>query len=113
MGEASASRVDGLAVTALMLLPGALIVFMGFNAGGYFPTAPAVGALVLAQLLLVRIMQSRRPFQGLAPVTLIAICALALYALITLASAAWSHSVGRALIEFDRAWFYLLVLVLL
>ena len=35
--EAPATRAGGLAVTALMLLPGALIVFMGFNAGGYFP----------------------------------------------------------------------------
>src|SRR2546425_8759957 len=102
-----------LAVTALMLLPGALIVFMGFNAGGYFPATPAFAALVLAQILVVRIMQSRRPFEGLAPVTLVAIAALGLYALMTLLSAAWSHSMGRALIEFDRAWLYLLILVLL
>ncbi len=68
-----------------MLLPGALIVFMGFNAGGYFPATPAVAALVLAQILLVRIMQSRHPFEGLAPVTLVAIAALGLYTLMTLA----------------------------
>jgi hypothetical protein len=105
-------RAGGFAVTALMLLPGALIVFMGFNAGGYFPATPAVAALVLAQVLLVRIMQSRRPFEGLAPVTLVAIAALGLYALETLLSAAWSHATGRALIEFDRAWLYLLILVL-
>jgi len=95
-----------------MLLPGALVVFMGFNAGGYFPATPAVAALVLAQILLVRIMQSRQPFEGLAPVTLTAIGALGLYAAITLLSASWSHSMGRALIEFDRAWLYLLILVL-
>ena len=71
-----------------------------------------VAALVLAQILLVRIMQSRRPFEGLAPVTLVAIAALGLYALMTLLSASWSHSTSRALIEFDRAWLYLLVLVL-
>jgi O-Antigen ligase len=105
-------RAGGFAITALMLLPGALIVFMGFNAGGYFPATPAVAALVLAQVLLVRIMQSRRPFEGLAPVTLVAIAALGLYALETLLSAAWSHATGRALIEFDRAWLYLLILVL-
>jgi hypothetical protein len=110
--DAPGARSGGLAVTALMLLPGALIVFMGFNAGGYFPTTPAVAALVLAQILLVRIMQSRRPFAGLAPITLLAIAALGLYALMTLLSASWSHSPSRALIEFDRAWLYLLVLVL-
>ena len=95
-----------------MLLPGALIVFMGFNAGGFFPATPALAALVLAQILLVRIMQARRPFEGLAPVTLVAIAALGLYALMTLLSASWSHSTSRALIEFDRAWLYLLILVL-
>ena len=95
-----------------MLLPGALIVFMGFNAGGYFPATPAVAALVLAQILLVRIMQSRSPFEGLAPATLVAIGALGLYALMTLASAFWSHASGRALIEFDRACLYLLILIL-
>ena len=111
-GEAPATRAGELAVTALMLLPGALIVFMGFNAGGYFPATPALAALVLAQILLVRIMQARRPFEGLAPVTLVAIAALGLYALMTLISASWSHSTSRALIEFDRAWLYLLILVL-
>jgi hypothetical protein len=105
-------RAGGFAVMALMLLPGALIVFLGFNAGGYFPATPAVVALVLAQVLLVRIMQSPRPFEGLAPATLVAIAALGLYTLMTLVSASWSHSTSRALIEFDRAWLYLLVLVL-
>jgi hypothetical protein len=106
------SRVQSPAMIALMLLPGALVVFMGFNAGGYFPAAPAVAAIVLAQILLVRIVRSRSPFEGLAPATLVAIGALGLYAALTLASALWSHSSGRALIEFDRACLYLLVLIL-
>jgi hypothetical protein len=110
--DAHTSRAGALAVTALMLLPGALIVFMGFNAGGFFPATPAVAALVLAQVLLVRIMQARHPFEGLAPVTLVAVAALGGYALLTLLSALWSHSPSRALIEFDRAWLYLLILVL-
>src|ERR1035441_513950 len=110
--EVPATRQGGLAVTALMLLPGALIVFTGFNAGGYFPATPALAALLLAQILLVMIMQSRHPFEGLAPVTLVAIAALGCYALMTLLSASWSHSTSRALIEFDRAWLYLLILVL-
>ena len=92
-GDAPTSRAGELALTALMLLPGALIVFMGFNAGGYFPATPALAAIVLAQILLVRIMQSRHPFEGLAPVTLVAIAALGLYALMTLISASWSHSI--------------------
>lgn len=99
-------------MVALMLLPGALIVLTGFNAGGYFPGTPAVVAIVLTQVLLVRILQARRPFEGIAPVTLVAVAALGAYAGLTLASALWSHATGRALIEFDRAWSYLLVLLL-
>src|ERR1039457_1794889 len=113
MGAGMATRAERLAVTALMLLPGALIVFTGFNAGGYFPATPAIAAVVLAQILLVRIMQAPRPFEGLTFSTLVAILALASYALMTLVSASWSHSTSRALIEFDRAWFYLLILLLL
>ena len=110
--DVSPSRFGSAAIAALTLLPGVLIVFLGFNSGGYFPQTPALGAIVLAQVLLVRIMQSRRPFEGLAPTTLIAIAALGLYAVMSLISAAWSHSTSRALVEFDRAWMYLLILVL-
>lgn len=110
--EAIATRTGELAITALMLLPGALIVFTGFNAGGYFPATPAIVCVVLTQILLVRILQARSPFEGFAPVTLVAVAALGLYTLMTLVSALWSHAASRALIEFDRAWMYLLILVL-
>jgi hypothetical protein len=110
--DASVVSLSELGLIGLMLLPGALIVLLGFNAGGYFPGTPAVTALVLTQILLVRIVQARHPFAGLAPITLVAIGALACYAALTLASAIWSHSMSRALIEFDRAWLYLLVLIL-
>ena len=112
VGEAIAARTGELTIAALMLLPGALVVFTGFNAGGYFPATPAIAAIVLTQILLVRILQSSRPFEGFAPATLVAIAALGLYTLLTLASALWSHAVSRALIEFDRAWLYLVILVL-
>jgi hypothetical protein len=110
--EASAAAASRLGGLALMLLPGALIVFFGFDAGGYFPAAPAVGAIVLTQILLVRILQARHPFAGFAPTTIAAIAALGGLAALTLASASWSHSLGRALVELNRAWLYLLVLVL-
>ncbi len=107
------ARVERLALTALMLLPGALIVFTGFNAGGYFPATPAILAIVLSQILFVRIVQARHPFEGLTLSTLLALGALAAYASTTLLSMLWSHATARALIEFDRAWMYLLVLLLL
>ncbi|HEV3095350.1 MAG TPA: O-antigen ligase family protein [Solirubrobacteraceae bacterium] len=107
-----ATRGERLALTLLMLLPGALIVFTGFTAGGYFPSTPAIAALVLTQILIVRLLQARHPVEGFGALTLVAVVALALYGALTLASALWSHSTGRALIAFDRVWLYLLVLVL-
>jgi O-antigen ligase len=85
------------AMVALMLLPGALVVFMSFNA---------------AQVRLVRIVCARDPFEGLTSAALVAIGCVGLYAALTLASALWSHSTSRALIEFDRVCLYLLLLVL-
>src|SRR5436309_5888674 len=102
----------GPATIALMLLPGVLVAFLGFNAGGYFPATPAVVAIVLSQVLLLRLVQARNPFAGFAPATLVAIGALTLYAALTLASGLWSHAMGRTLIEFDRALCYLLALFL-
>lgn len=107
------ARLEWLAVSALMLLPGALVVYTGFNAGGYFPLTPAIGCIVLALTLLVRVMLARRPFEGLAPATILAIAALGLYALMSLLSTLWSHALGRAMTSFDLAWLYLLTLLLL
>lgn len=109
---ARAPTGDRLARWALLVLPGALVVFFGFNAGGYFPATPAIAAVVLAQALLLRVVGARRPCEGLAPATVVAIVALAGYGALTLASALWSHSLGRALIETDRVWLYLLALTL-
>src|SRR5438128_1790296 len=102
----------GAATTLLMLQPGVRVVFLGFNAGGYFPATPALATIVLSQALLLRLVNARSPFAGFAPATLVAIGALAMYAALTLASALWSHSMGRTLIEFDRACCYLLALLL-
>ena len=94
-----------------LLLPGALVVLFAFNAGGFFPGAPAMVSVGLAVILAVRLLLRRT----LAPVTpMVALCigALALYAGWTLASASWSHSSWRAVVEYDRSLLYLLVLLL-
>jgi O-antigen ligase len=112
----AAPRSDGslsrLPAVALLLLPGALIVALGFNAGGYFPAAPAAATLMIAQILLVRFLRARDPLEGLSHTTLLLIGVLGLYAGLTLASALWSHALGRALIELNRDALYLLVIVL-
>jgi hypothetical protein len=109
--DTSSTRGERSALTLLMLLPGALIVLTGFTAGGYFPATPAIGAFVLTQILIVRLMQTRTPLDGFGALTVVAIGALTLYGGLTLASALWSHATARALIAFDRVWFYLLLLV--
>jgi O-antigen ligase len=101
-----------LAAPALMLLPGAVVVFTGFNAGGFFPDTPAFVAIVLLQILIARVLLADRPFEGFNRELLVASALLGLYALWTLASALWSDAPARALLEFDRALFYLVALVL-
>jgi O-antigen ligase len=97
---------------ALVALPGALTVYLSFNAGGFFAGTPAVVATFLAGVLAVRTVAARRPFEGASGPLAVAATALALFAIWTLLSASWSDAPGRALIEFDRALLYLLVLLL-
>src|SRR4051795_8011136 len=74
-----------IAAAALALLPGALILFFGFNGGGYFPGSVGFAALVVSQMIVVRVLVVEDPFAGfsrpLAAVTAI----LAAYAGWTLA----------------------------
>ncbi len=110
-GRAYDHRGGGVPRTLLMLLPGALVVYMGFNAGGFFPGTPALGALILLQVLLLRLLLADRPIAGFGAETIVATGALAIYTLVALISASWSQSASRALLAFDRDLFYLLALI--
>src|SRR6266545_1453148 len=101
-----------LANGALVLLPGALTVYLSFNAGGFFPNTDAFVAILLAAALIVRVSLASAPFAGFSRPLAIAAGCFALYAGWTLLSGAWSNAPGRALLEFDRALIYLLALVL-
>jgi O-antigen ligase len=98
------------AVTALV--PGAAVVFLSFNGGGFFPTAPALVAVALAALLVLQVTTHPDPFGGLNATVGLAIGALGLLTVWTLLSAGWSDAPGRALLEFSRTLGYLLALVL-
>ena len=100
-------------VVALLTLPGLLTLYLGFNSGGFFVDVTGLAAVVLALALAVRITLAERPFAGVSGPVVVAAGALALYAVLALVSASWSGSPARALLEFDRALVYLLVLVLL
>jgi O-antigen ligase len=97
---------------AALLAPGAILVFLSFQGGGFFPTAPAVVAVVLAVALILRVTLVARPFAGFNGLVGAIAIALALLAAWTLGSALWSDAPGRAILEFDRALLYLLTFAL-
>ena len=95
---------------AVGILIAALTIYLGFNAGGFFPGATAVATLGACVLLVLGIMLVSRPFESFdaGPVVPLALLAAlrdldaGLGRLVGLASA-------RALLEFDRALLYVLV----
>jgi hypothetical protein len=107
-------RVAGRAVTAgAALLPGALVVLLGFQAGGFFPASYATVAACAAVALALRIVLAERPFAGVGPAAAVVAGALALLGVWTLLSAGWSHAPARALLSFERLLAYGLVFALL
>ena len=97
---------------ALLVLPGLIVVYFSFDSGGYFPASPAFAAIVLTILLILRVTLVEAPFASFSRGLAVAAAALGLFAAWILLSGTWSHAHGRALIEFDRAYAYLLLLVL-
>ena len=94
------------------LLPGLLVLLLGFQAGGFFPDAWAPVAAVLVVVLAVRLAVVDRPFAGLSAWSGVALGALALLGVWMLVSASWSDAPGRATLEFARLLLYGLVLML-
>jgi O-antigen ligase len=93
------------------LAPAGLVVFLSFNAGGFFPAAPAFVAALLALAVALQALLIRRPFEGFGRGLTLAVGALALFALWTLLSGLQADAPGRALVEFQRAAMYVLVVV--
>jgi hypothetical protein len=89
-----------------------LTVFLGLEAGGYFPGATGIATVAVAIFLLLRMLLADRPFAGWSVAGGVAVGALTLLATWTLLSSSWSGSAERALLEFDRTLLYVLVLAL-
>jgi hypothetical protein len=89
----------------------ALVVWLGFNAGGFFAGTVGYAAIGAGLALLVWLTTADHPFEGVNGGFALAAGALTLFAVWTLVSAGWSDATSRALIEFDRALLYLLVLL--
>ena len=97
---------------ALVLLAPAALIYLSFNAGGYFPSASALVAIVLAQALVLRTTLAARPFEGFCPALVVPLGALALYAAWQLTSVLWSHALARSLDSYDLTLLYVLALAL-
>lgn len=97
----------------IALLPGALIIYLGFDGGGYFPSATGVACAALALALVLRLTLAERPLEGFGLSAGLVAATLGLFAVWALVSSLWSDAPARAVIEFDRALLYLLMLALL
>src|SRR4051812_17673651 len=101
-----------LAALVLGLLPGGLVLYFGFNGGGFFPGTVGFACVILIQLLILRVLLADHPFEGVSRGVVVVGGALAAYATWVLLSGLWSDAHERALIEFDRALLYLVVFLL-
>jgi O-antigen ligase/polysaccharide polymerase Wzy-like membrane protein len=101
------------AAVPVLLAPAVLAVYLGFGSGGFFPGATGVAAVGVLLALALCTTLAERPFASLGPAVAVVGGALALFALLALASASWSHAPGRAEVEFDRALLYCAAFLLL
>lgn len=95
-----------------MVVPGALVVYLGFDAGGISPGITGVAAAALGILLALRVLTVPHPLSGMTAWGALAVAGVATLAAWTLISQAWSHSGSRALLSFDLVAVYLLVTAL-
>jgi hypothetical protein len=94
------------------LVLAALMIYLGFNAGGYFADSTGWAAAALGVIIGVRALLSGSPPRGASWPLAWAAAALGAFGIWTLLSAGWSHAPSRALLEFDRVLLYTAALVL-
>jgi O-antigen ligase len=101
-----------LGLGALVLLAPAGLLYLSFNAGGYFPSAAGFVAIVFCQALVLRSTLADRPFEGFSRALAVPLAALVLYAAWQLTSTLWSHATAQGLDSYDRTLLYVLALAL-
>lgn len=113
LGESARSEpLTRLGWIGLIALAPAAVIYLSFNAGGYFPSATGIAAIVLAQALVLRTTLAARPFEGFSRALAVPLGALVLYGAWQLVSVLWAHATARALDSFDRTLLYALALTL-
>jgi len=101
-----------LGLGALVLLAPATLIYLSFSAGGYFPSAIGIAAIVFALALILRCTLAARPFEGFSWTLAIPLTGLVLYAAWQLASTLWSHATASGLDSYDRTLLYVLAFCL-
>jgi hypothetical protein len=105
-------EASGIGLGMLLLLPGLLTAYASFRSGGFLAGTPALLAVAVGVLVVLRVTLAQDPFAGFNRAITIPAAALGLYAIWILVSSVWSGAPARAMIEFDRALLYWLVFVL-
>jgi hypothetical protein len=108
-GRASLERVGWV---ALILLAPATLLYLSFNAGGYFPSSYGLATIALAAALVLRTTLAERPFEGFNRTLAIPLVALTLYAAFQLTSALWAHATANTLDSFALTLLYVLAFAL-
>src|SRR2546421_9682259 len=63
--EPAPARIENrIAAVVLALVPGGLVVYFGFNGGGFFPRTGGFACVIVIQLLIVRVLLAHHPFEG-------------------------------------------------
>jgi hypothetical protein len=104
--------LETIGLAGLVLLAPAAVIYLAFKAGGYFPSAPGVVAIVFVQALVLRTLLAERPFEGYSRALALPLGALTLLAAWALSSALWAHATARVLDAYDRLLLYVLALAL-
>ena len=110
--EEARNVISATANGALLCAPALLVVFFSFDSGGFFPDSVALGDIVLAALLVIRLGLAERPLAAFGRRALVPLFGLAGLAGWALLSQVWSHAPGRATIAFDRDLLYALTFAL-
>ena len=93
---------------ALIAVAPVSIVYLSFSQGGFFPDSTGLAAIGFSAALVLRTTLAEHPFAGFNRSLGVLLLALALFAVLQLASGLWSHDAARALDEYDRTLLYLL-----
>jgi hypothetical protein len=96
---------------ALALALAGLVLFLAFNAGGFFPGSTATATVGLLIALCLRLALAEDPVAGFGRLLGLAALAIALLAAWQALSATWSGASARALLEADRTLLYLSALL--